>query len=243
MMLFSGITFGMAQTESATDIVRKADERARGTKTMKSEMTIQIVRTNWTRDMEMKSWTKGEDYSLILITAPAREAGSAFLKRDKEVWNWMPNIERNIKLPPSMMGQSWMGTDFTNDDLVREASVVNDYTHKIIGSQIIAGRDTWKIEMTPKPKAAVVWGKVIVYIDKTDYIQLKSEMYDEDGELVNTMLMSDLKEMDGRLIPTRTELIPADKPGQKTVMIMKSAEFDRPIEDEFFTVQNMKRVK
>jgi hypothetical protein len=119
------------QDLTAKDIVKKADDNMRG-KTSQADITIKIIRPTWSREMNMKAWTKGDDYSMILVTSPAKEKGTVFLKRIKEVWNWIPSIERNIKLPPSMMSQSWMGTDFTNDDLVKEASSVSDYDHKLL---------------------------------------------------------------------------------------------------------------
>lgn len=193
--------------------------------------------------MSLKSWSKGEDYSLILLTAPAKEKGAAFLKRKKEVWNWIPSIERTIKLPPSMMSQSWMGTDFTNDDLVKESSQVYDYVHTIKGDTILEGRNCYKILLTPKPDAAVVWGKIITYIDSVDYIQLRAEMYDEDDFLVNIINSSEIKEMGGQLLATQMEMIPVEKDGHKTILTMKEMVFDKPIADNFFTTRNMKKVK
>ena len=167
-----------AQDLTAKQIIEKADEKVRGTESAFTEMTITTVRPKWSRDMSMKSWAKGQTRSLVLITSPAREKGTVFLKRDKEVWNWVPSIERTVKMPPSMMSQSWMGTDFTNDDLVRESSTVNDYIHKLLGDSTIIGRTCYKLELIPKEDAAVVWGKVILFIDKKDFLQLRSEMYD-----------------------------------------------------------------
>lgn len=230
------------QQPDATDIVRKADQKLRG-KTSYGEMTIQIIRPGWSREMTMKSWSKGDDYALVLITGPAKDKGTVTLKRDKEVWTWMPNIERTIKLPPSMMMQSWMGTDFTNDDFVKQSSVVNDYTHVLSGDSTIAGRPCYKITMTPKPEAAVVWGKVILFIDKKDYIEMRIEFYDEESMLVNTMNGSDIKLLGGKLLASRTEMIPAGKPDQKTVLIYNSLKFDLPMDDNFFTVQNMQKLK
>lgn len=207
------------------------------------EMKMTLVRPSWKREMSMKIWGLGDDYSLILITAPSRDKGTAFLKRDKEIWNWQPTIERTIKLPPSMMSQSWMGSDFTNDDLVRESSTVNDYHHKLLGSEKIDGRDCYKIELIPKEEAAVVWGKVILWIDKEEFMQMRTEFYDEDGYLVNTMLGKDVKMLGGKLLPSVLEVIPADKPNQKTVIQYLSLEFDKPITKDFFSVQNMKKVK
>ncbi|HEX5655065.1 MAG TPA: outer membrane lipoprotein-sorting protein [Chitinophagaceae bacterium] len=225
--------------QTAADIVRKADEKMRGT-TSQVELTIRTIRPTWTRTMDVKAWIKGTDYSMILLQAPAKDKGIVFLKRKKEVWNWMPALEKTIKLPPSMMSQSWMGTDFTNDDLVKESSIVNDYDHRIIGDTVIDNRSCHIIEMIPRPEAAVVWGRLVVCIDKKDFLELHTRFYDEDGELINTMNGTDIKTMDGRLIPTRFEMLPTDKKNQKTEMIYRSIKYNRPIEDGFFTTEKMK---
>ena len=241
-LLFGEVAFRAQTTEDAATIVRKADERVRG-KTSVADMTITTVRPKWTRTMEIKAWTKGTDLALILVKAPAKDRGTAFLKRKKEVWNWLPTLERTIKLPPSMMSQSWMGTDFTNDDLVKESSIVEDYVHKMLGSEIVGDRDCHRIEMIPKPEAAVVWGKVLTWIDKKDYLQLRTEFYDEYGELAQTMVGSDLKMLGGKLLPGRIEMTPAGKKGQKTEIVYKLLEFDKPLADGFFTTENMTKVK
>ncbi|MES2394977.1 MAG: outer membrane lipoprotein-sorting protein [Bacteroidota bacterium] len=247
-LLYCGLIFFFSHSqvlqiaETAKDVIKKADEKMRG-KTSQSEMTIKIVRPTWSREMKMKAWSKETTYAMILVTSPAKEKGTVFLKSDKEVWNWVPSIERVIKLPPSMMTQSWMGTDFTNDDLVKESSIVDDYVHSFLGDSIVEGRLCYKIQLIPKPEAAVVWGKIVVWIDKKDFIQMRAEFYDEENTLINTMQSSDVKIMGGRLIPTKLEMIPADKIGQKTVMIYSSISFDQPIDQNFFTTQNMKKVK
>jgi len=230
------------QKFSAKEIVKKADDNMRG-KTSQADITIKIIRPTWSREMTMKAWSKGDDYSMILVTSPAREKGTVFLKRIKEVWNWIPSIERTIKLPPSMMSQSWMGTDFTNDDLVKEASSVSDYDHKLLGKETILDKDCYKIEMIPKPSAAIVWEKVIVWIDSEDFLQLKAEFYDEDGELVNIMNSSEVKEVGGRKITSKIEMFPVDKEGNSTVIMYNDIIFDTPINDNFFTTRNMKQLK
>lgn len=232
----------LLNAQNATEIIRKADEKARG-KTSIASITIQIVRPNWTREMKVKAWTKGNDLSMILVNEPVKDKGVVYLKRKKEVWNWIPSIERNIKLPPSMMSQSWMGTDFTNDDLVKEASIVEDYDHSIIGDTVIDQRSCYKIQLLPKPASAVVWGKLLMCVDKKDNLMLYVEYFDEDGKLINTMKTSDIKMLGGRLLPSKMEMIPADKKNNKTVLIYNSLEFDKPIDDNFFTSQNMPRVK
>lgn len=243
IILLIPILLGSATvSETATDVVRKMDEKVKG-KTTKSEITVQIVRPKWQREMTMKLWTKGSDFSMVYIAAPVKEKGNAFLKRSKEVWNWVPGIEKIIKLPPSMMSQSWMGTDFTNDDLVKHSSVVKDYTHEFGSEATIDGRLCHKIIMTPKPEAAVIWGKIITYIDKKDYIQLKAEYYDEDGEIVNILKGTDIKMLGGKLLASRIEMTPVGKKGNRTVFIYNTLEFDKEIADNFFTPEKLKTIK
>jgi len=231
------------QDLSAKEIVRLADEKFNGEKTSTSLMAMTIVRPTWERTIEFKNWTSGREYALTLITAPAKEKGQTFLKRQNEMWSWNPTISRLIKLPPSMMSQGWMGSDYTNDDILKESSVVNDYNHEIVGEEEINGRLCYKIKMVAKENAAVVWGHQIRWIDKKDFLFMKSELYDEDGYLVRTETGKDIKNMDGRMIPTRIELVPADEEGQMTVIEIKQIEFNKPINDSFFSQQNMKRVR
>jgi len=234
--------FSFGQDMTAKEIIKKMDDNAFGGK-IKAKMKMTIVRPSWTRSMELKSWADGEDYSLILVTSPAREKGITTLKREKEMWNFQPSIDRTIKMPPSMMMQSWMGSDFKNDDLVRQSSTVNDYTHKNLGKETVAGRECYKVELIPNEDAPVVWGKVVIWVDLKDYLQLKAEFYDEDEELVQTILGEDVKDMGGRTLPAKMVLIPADEEGHKTIMEYLSLEFDAKFEDRFFSTQNMKRVR
>ncbi len=242
-LLFGILAFSfIAQAQDATEIVRQADLKMRG-ESSRSEITMKIIRPNWDRSLSVTAWSKGNDYSLILITAPARDEGTAYLKRGNEIWNWLPNINRTIKLPPSMMSQSWMGSDFSNNDLVRESSIVTDYTHELVGDSTLSGYDCHKIEMIPKPDAPVIWGKVMIYISKDEYLQLHTEFYDEDNTLMRTMTGSEVEELDGRLIPTYMEMLPADEPGHKTVLMYEDIAFNIDISESFFSIQNMKRVE
>jgi outer membrane lipoprotein-sorting protein len=142
-----------------------------------------------------------------------------------------------------MMMQSWMGSDFTNDDLVQEASIVEDYTHTLLGDTTMRDREAWVIEMTPRPEAPVVWDRVKAWITKEHYIQLRAEYYGEDGELVNTLVMEDIQQMGGRLLPKRWVMKPADEKDQQTVMTYESISFDIALQRSFFSLQNMKRVR
>lgn len=238
-ILFS--TFS-AFAQDATEIVQKANEKMQG-KSSRAEMTMQIIRPSWQRSISMKSWSLGEDYSLILITAPARDEGSAYLMRGNEIWNWLPDVNRTIKMPPSMMSQSWMGSDFSNNDLVRESSIITDYTHSLLGDSTVINYDCYKIEMVPKPEAPVVWAKVITFISKDEYLQLRAEYYDQNGKVVRVMTGSEVKDMDGRLIPTRMEMNPMEEEGKKTVITYQDIEFNIDITEQFFSTQNMKRVR
>jgi outer membrane lipoprotein-sorting protein len=235
---------GNSQNLSAADIVKKADEKTRGLSSQ-GEMTMTMVRTGWQRSLTMKYWSKGTTHAIIYISAPAKDKGQVFLKIKNEMWNWQPNIQRMIKIPGSMMMQSWMGSDFTNDDLVKQSSIVTDYNHKLLGSENIRGMDCYKIEMIPQETATVVWGKLIIWITKNGYHILKTEYYDEDNILVNTENAYDIKKMGDREIPTRMEIIPQEKEkkGQKTILVITRMLFNIKIDESFFTQQNMKQVK
>jgi outer membrane lipoprotein-sorting protein len=232
----------LAHTQTATEIITRMDNKFRG-ESSQAEITMTIVRPTWQRSVSMKTWGMGTEYSLILITAPARDEGIAYLKRQNEIWNWVPNIGRTVKLPPSMMMQSWMGSDFTNDDLVRESSVIKDYTHKFSTDSTIDGHESYKIILTPKPDAPVVWGRIDMWVTKDEYIQLRTEFYDEDGYLVNILQSSDIKNFDGRLLPAKMEMAPVEEPGNKTILEYKTMDFGVSLKDSFFSLQNMKRIQ
>ncbi len=232
-----------SQSLSAKEIVKSAEEKFNGEKSSICTMKMTIVRPAWERTVEFKSWTKGRDYSLTLITAPARDKDQTFLKRGQELWTWNPSISRLIKLPPSMMSQGWMGSDFTNDDILKESSAVNDYTHEITGEEMIGDRLCYRIKMIAKKNAEVIWGSQIKWIDKKDLLELKTELFDEDGSLVRTELGLEIKMMDDRLIPTVLELIPAEEKGNKTIVTITEIKFNVPLDDSFFSQQNMKRIR
>jgi outer membrane lipoprotein-sorting protein len=232
----------LAYPQDAKEIVQKADELMRSNSSY-SEMTMTIVKPNWSRTMGMKIWALEPDYAMIYITEPARDKGTVTLKRKNEVWNWLPSAQRVIKIPPSMMLQSWMGSDFTNDDLVRQSSIVNDYNHNLIGEEKLNGYDCYKIVMIPKPEAGVVWEKIVTWISKNNYFQVQADHYDEDNVLIKSFIGSKEKKMGGRNILTYWEMIPVDKPGNKTIMEYESIQFNYKIDESFFSEQNMKRVR
>ena len=237
LFLVQGIT-----AQNPTDIIRKSENKLRGDHSSGTlEMTIE--RPGWSRSMTMKTWSRGNEYSMILVTEPARDKGTVYLKRQNEIWNWVPSVERTIKLPPSMMSQSWMGSDFTNDDLVQESSILKDYTHKLLGEESLRSMECYKIKLTPKPEAAVVWGKVITWISKDEYLQLKTEFYDEDDELVNTLEGFEIKELGGKRLPSKLIMTPANEPGNRTIMRQLSLNFNDEQAEGFYSTQNMKRLR
>jgi len=223
MIFISSTSF--AQDLSAREIIDKANQLQQGDY-HQGEIKMSIIRPDW-----------------ILVTAPARDKGAAFLKRDKELWNWQPTIDRVIKMPPSMMSQSWMGSDFTNDDLVKQSSIVEDYSQAITGEAELEGRTCWEITLMPKEEAAVVWGKVKIWVDQKDFLQLKSEFYDEDDYLVQTIYGKNIGELGGRILPKTLEVIPAEEEGHSTKIEYLSMIFDKTIKANFFSIQNMKRVR
>jgi hypothetical protein len=184
-----------------------------------------------------------DEYALTLITAPAREKGQTFLKRGNEMWSWNPAINRLIKLPPSMMSQGWMGSDYTNDDILKESSVVNDYIHTIEGEEEIDSHTCYKIKLLAKEDTDVLWSYQLWWVDKKEFIVLKAELFDEDGLLVRTENGKELKILDGRLLPTLLELIPVEDPGNKTVLKILEMKFNIKLEESFFSQQNMKTIR
>ncbi len=231
-----------AQQLTAVEIIKKADEKVRG-KTNHSVLEMQIIRPTWSRTISMKSWSNGLDYSMTYITGPAKDKGQVFMKRETEMWNWMPSIGRMIKIPASMMSQGWMGSDYTNDDILKESSIVRDYDHSIDKEEVVEGFNCYKIKMIPKEEAAVIWAKVYKWITTDEFIQIKSEYYDEDDDLVKSDFGYEFKEMGGRLIPSRVEIVPAGEEGKKTVILLKEVQFDIELPATYFSQQNMKRIR
>ncbi len=229
--------------DKAKDIVKKAHEITLG-KTGKSIMTMEIIRPEWKRSVSMQTWSMGVDYYIIYIMSPARDKGQVFLKRENNLWNWIPKIARMIKIPPSMMMSSWMGSDFNNEELVKESSLVKDYTHQFDGEEKISGYMCHKIILTPLSSAPVVWGKVIVWISKEKFFTLKSEFYDDDGKLINIQTASQIKKFSDRELPSYIEMIPVNKKGHKTILKIENAKYNvKSINEKMFSQQMMKRIR
>ncbi len=202
-----------------------------------SEMTVTTPR--WTRTLKLRFWMDRPRYTLIRILAPPKEQDIGSLRIQAEMWNYLPKVARIIKIPSSMMLQPWMGSDFSNDDLVKESSMVEDYTHTLLGTEKLDGVPAYRVQSIPKPEAAVVWGKLVYFISVTDRLPLKQEYYDERGELIKTMTFAEVRALGGRVIPTRWTMQPVAKPGNRTVMVIREMTFDQPIDPGLFTLANL----
>ena len=230
-------------SQDANKILKISEEKIRGIESSYQEMMIKIIRPKWSKEMTMKGWSVGEDYFASVVLSPVKEKGTVFLKRENEVWNYIPSIERTIKLPPSMMMQNWMGTDFTNDDLVQRSSIADDYSNSIIGEEVVNGFDCWIIELLPNEDAPVVWGKLVMWIDKENYMQMKTQFFDEFGDLINVMNSVEIADFGGKKLPSKIEFIPLEKEGNKTVIERLVWEFDIDINPRFFTPGYMKNLR
>ena len=191
--------------------------------------------------MTIKAWVDRPRKTFTRITSPAKEAGSGSLALGTEMWNYVPALERTIKIPPSLMLQSWFGSDFTNDDLLNQGGVVKNYEHRLVGEKVVDGVNAWEVELLPKREAPVAWGRIVSLFRNPDGVPLAETYYDERGTLVREVRYSEIKQISGRTRPTRMEVIPATPPGKKSVLILKSAVMDQPIDPEVFTLQNLTR--
>ena len=227
-----------AQEPRGRDVVDQAEKALWG-KTLQARLTMTVRTPRWERTLELQSWMERPRRSFIRILEPAKEAGIGSLRIGTEMWNYLPAVERTIKIPPSMLTQSWMGSDFTNDDLVKESSLVDDYTQRITATDTVSGAEAYIVELLPKPNAAVVRGRIVLRVRKADFLPAREEFYDERGTLVRVMTLSDVRLLGGRTIPTKWELRSMTKPGNVTTMTMKSAVYDATIPDEIFTQRNL----
>jgi len=208
--------------------------------TMLGEFEMRISTPRWERTLSLRIWMERPSRSFVRVLAPAKEAGIGSLRIGNEMWNYLPAVERTIKIPPSMMLQPWMGSDFTNDDLVKQSSAIDDYVQQVLGEETIDGHAVYRIEALPKPDAAVVWGRLVYWIRK-DFVPVKQEYYSDRGELVRVLTFSDVRPVGGRTIPTRWEMKPLTKPGNVTAIVVKNAAYNTRLDDEIFTQRNLQR--
>lgn len=229
-----------AQAVDAREVLDRVERLLWG-RTVQGEYEMTIATPRWQRTLGLRVWMDRPRRSFVRIVSPAKEAGIGSLRIGAEMWNYLPNVERIIKIPPSMMLQPWMGSDFTNDDLVKESSILEDYTHRLLDEVQLDGAAVLRIEAVPRPEAAVVWGRIVYWVRRSDTIPLKQEFFSERGELVRVMTFSEVRPVGGRRLPTRWEMRPTAKPGNATTVVLKDAVFDAPVDDEVFTQRNLQK--
>jgi len=237
LFLFAGPSTD-AVAQDAQAIVQASFDYWRG-KASVATVAMIIHRPDWERPMTIKAWTKGESDSIVIVTAPAKDKGNGTLKRGREMWMYNPKVNRVIKVPPSMMSQAWMGSDFSNDDLAKSDSILDDYTHTLIGTETHEGKKVYVIKSMPKPTAPVVWGMQQLKV-REDHILLQEEFYDEDLELVKAMTGSQIQMMGGRLFPKVWRMQKAGVEDEYTELIYEELEFRDDLPDNLFTLTNLR---
>jgi outer membrane lipoprotein-sorting protein len=236
-----------AEPLDADALVRRAEEVMRGT-TSEILAAMTIERPRWTRTVRFRSWDdRARDRSFTRILDPAKDRGTGFLKVESTLWTYLPSVERTTRLPPSMLLQPWMGSDFTNDDLVRESSLIDDYRARLLGEREIDGRAAVGVELLPKEEAPVVWAKMELWLERERLAPLAASYYDEPepGRYaeVRRMRYSDLRDVQGRPVPHRWEMLSLDKPGHVTRVDLEEIRFDQPMSDELFTQAHLQRAE
>lgn len=230
--VFNSIVY--ADTD-AVALLKKLDELYRSDSSI-STMKMHIVTPNWNRTLELQSWTIGMDDTFIRILSPKKDRGVATLKKGREMWNYFPKINKVIKVPPSMMMGSWMGSDFTNDDLVREVSLVKEYN---VEKNEIDNR--YLLTLIPKETTVTVWAKIEILVEKEGLLPLEQRYFNEKGEKVRSMYFSNVREFSGKKIPATMSMVPHNKEGHKTEFEYIDLEFNAGINNSVFTLRNLQK--
>lgn len=218
-------------------LIQQAMDHWRGLSSY-SEMTMTIHRPEWERSMSMQSWTKGDKTSLVRVTAPKKDTGNGTLIKGNNMWSFSPKINRIIKIPSSMMGQSWMGSDFSNKDISKSTEIIDDYDHRLLETRELDGHTQYVIESVPHEDAAVVWGREVLTI-RDDYILLEQQFWDQDDQLVKTMKATEIKQLGGRMVASIIHMGKIDTPQEWTEMSVQAIEFDLSPPDSLFTLSNL----
>ena len=237
-LLAVATTPGEPEQQDATQIVRDAVNHWRGLSS-DSVMTMVIHRPDWERTMTMRAWTKGDDRSLVRVLEPRKDRGNGTLTDDDNMWTYSPKVNRVIKIPSSMMGQSWMGSDFSNKDVARADDIIDQYDHSILGVEEVDGVTVYEIESIPHEEAAVVWGREVLRI-RDDHVVLTHRFYDQDNELVKTLTSLEIGEMGGRVIALRQRMNKVDAPEEWTEIQVVSVDYEIELKDSLFTLSNLR---
>lgn len=223
---------------NANALVEASFDYVRGRASV-SRVQMTIHRPEWERVMTIEAWTRGQEDSLFRIISPPKDHGNGTLKKSREMWIFNPKVNRVIKLPPSMMSQSWMGSDFSNNDLAKSDSLVKDYDHTLIGTETHDGKKVYLIESMPKPEAPVVWGMQRLKI-REDHIFLSQAFYDEDLKLVKALTTLEIKMLGGRLFPKVWRIQKADAEGEYTELLYEELTFKEDLPEDLFTLSNLR---
>jgi outer membrane lipoprotein-sorting protein len=227
-----------ANEPDATSIVKDAINHWRGLAS-DSVMTMVIHRPDWERAMTMRAWTKGDDRSLVRVLEPKKDRGNGTLTDDNSMWSFSPKVNRVIKIPSSMMGQSWMGSDFSNKDVARTDDIVDEYEHTMLSVEQVDDVTVYEIESVPHEEAAVVWGREIMRI-RADHVVLTHRFYDQDGELVKTLTSLEIGDMGGRVIALRQRMSKEETPDEWTEIQVDSIDYEVDLKDSLFTLSNLR---
>ena len=241
LTLLSAILFlspSMAQEPDAAQLIRNAMDHWRGL-TSYSDMTMTIHRPDWERSMTMRSWSKGDKLSLVRVVEPKKDAGNGTLLNDNNMWTYTPKINRIIKVPSSMMSQSWMGSDFSNKDISKSTDIIDQYEHELVGTEERDGHVYYTISSVPHEEAAVVWGKEVLTV-RDDYVLMEQQFWDQDGVLVKSMKTLEVVEMGGRAVARVMRMGKVDAPGEWTQLTANSIEFDLELPGNLFTLSNLR---
>jgi hypothetical protein len=226
--------------QQARQLVDEVDQLLRGNSST-GTVHMQISTKNWQRELSVRIWSLGTEHTLVRILSPQKEAGTATLKIGDNIWNYLPKVNRTIKIPTSMMLDSWMGSHFTNDDLVKESRMLRDYNLTASFEGKRGEVEVYELTLIPKPEAAVVWGKIVIEIRQADRMPTWHRYYDEEGKLVRELTFSEYAMIGGRLIPTRLVMRPADKADEQTEIVYNDILFDAPISQDVFSLRNLER--
>jgi outer membrane lipoprotein-sorting protein len=229
-----------APPRDARAILDHVDDLFRG-RSSRGRASMTVTTAHWTRTLDLEFWSRGTERTLIRILAPLKEKGTATLRVGNDLWNFLPKVKRTIKLPSSMLQASWMGSHFTNDDLVKESRMTKDYTFEVTFDGTRDGESVLEITCTPRPEAAVVWGRVVVRVRTADTLPLAVLFYDERMALARTITYSDVRTLGGRELPTRMVVVPTDKPEESTRIVYEDIRFDEPIADDTFTLRSLEQ--
>ncbi|MBU0479959.1 MAG: outer membrane lipoprotein-sorting protein [Proteobacteria bacterium] len=221
------------------EIIDKIDRLFRS-ESSRTRFEMRIETPDWQRTLQMEGWSEGLDKAFIRILSPKKETGTATLRIENEMWNYFPKINKVMKVPPSMMMGSWMGSDFTNDDIVKESSMRDDYTASLIKPQD-AESGFYYAEFIPREDSPIVWGRIVAKVRKEDYIPVREEFYDEKGTLMRIMVLKEIKSLGGKTIPAVMELIPLNKKGHRTIVTYTDATFDLELPKDIFTLRNLQQ--